>query len=115
MKKFIKWLFELIFKNQLEELKNATSSAEIIRLKCMKQTQKLDQLFDNMDVSVDFHEYSKSWAVVSIQGEKTDYIKFVDLGKSDIREIGDFLSKFDRSKVDANPSQSLFLKSERFQ
>lgn len=72
--------------------------------------EKLNNALGNIDVSVDVNEYSRSWAVISIQGEKTDFIRFVDLGRSDIEAIGRFMRNFDRSKFDAPPSQSRFLR-----
>ena len=59
----------------------------------------------NIDVSVDVHHRSGSWAVVSLQGTKTDYIKFIDLGNRDMMEIARFLRQYDRAnvKLDASP------------
>jgi len=49
-----------------------------------------------IDVGADVHERSDSWAVVCIDG-KQSYVKFVRLEKSNIREISDFLKRYERS------------------
>lgn len=74
------------------------------------QEKRIMNLLNNIDVSVDHHIHSNSWAVISIQGERTDYIKFVDLGRADIECVARFLSQFDRTKVDANPQSSNYIK-----
>lgn len=67
------------------------------------QEDRIDNLLNNLDISVDVHYRANSWAVISIQGDRSDFIKFIDLGRSDIEEIYRFLRRFDRSKVDAEP------------
>lgn len=83
-----------------------------------ERSQKLDKLFDNLDISIDHHmnKYSKSWAVVSIQGGKSDFIQFFDLGQSDIRDIQNFLRSFDRRsnvKIDSFPNASGLFEIDR--
>ena len=78
----------------------------------------LEELYKNLDISVDVHEhkFSNSWAVISIQGKKTDYIKFIDLGNSEIREIAQFLRRLEKVrniKVDASPLASPLLRIEK--
>jgi len=99
IRKFFRW----IFRNELESLEQQIEDNACIGDKLQQQYERMNNIFDNLDVSVDLHHHAPSWAVISIQGERTDYIKFVDLGNRDIREIGRFLSMFDRQKVDANP------------
>lgn len=77
------------------------------------QEREIKNFLNNFDVTVDVHQYSHSWAVISIQGQKSDFIKFIDLGPADIFEIQKFLRQFDRTKVDASPRESKFLKFER--
>ena len=60
---------------------------------------QFDQIFGKMKVSVDIHERSPSWAVISLQGERADYVQFVDLGQRDVRDIQHFLRRFDRKNV----------------
>ena len=74
------------------------------------QERKIKNFLNNFEVSVDVHQYAHSWAVVSIQGRKSDFIKFIDLGPAEILDIQKFLRQFDRTKVDASPQASKFLK-----
>lgn len=110
MRKLLKW----VFKKELSELEMELSRARNVVGEVEKQQKKLNKVLSYIDVSVDVHEYnySPSWAVISLQGQKTDYIKFVDLGQSDINEISKFLRGFERSKnikIDASPIASKFL------
>ncbi len=99
----IRKIFKWVFKSELIKLGTAISD-------CKVQETKIKNMLGNIDVSVDLHHYSPSWAVISIQGERSDYIKFIDLGVKDIREIQQFLRRFDRSKVDCSPTDSKYFK-----
>lgn len=112
MKKLLRKLFLYLFKEDFQRMealerdlkglihrqKCATSEAEV-------RAERIRQLLGNIDVSVDVHQRSGSWAVVSLQGTKTDYIKFIDLGNRDMMEIARFLRQYDRAnvKLDASP------------
>lgn len=112
MKKLLRKLFLYLFKEDFQRMealerdlkglihrqKCATSEAEV-------RAERIRQLLGNIDVSVDVHQRSGSWAVVSLQGGKTDYIKFIDLGSRDMMEIARFLRQYDRAnvKIDASP------------
>lgn len=112
----LKKLFKWIFKSEIQELTKQISRAKEAADDYERTRKKLDNILSNIDVTVDVHEYNRyasSWAVISIQGERTDFVKFIDLGKSDIREIQHFLSNFDRSKVDASPQASDYLRIPR--
>lgn len=67
-------------------------------------------MLNNLDISVDHHIYSKSWAVISIQGKRQDFIKFIDLGEKDIQQISNFLKNFDRTKIDASPEATKLIR-----
>jgi hypothetical protein len=112
--KMIRKIFKWIFKKELLELNIATHKYNDAFINYQTQEKRIKNLLDNIDISVDYHQYSPSWAVISIQGEKQDYIKFIDLGKADIREIASFLKKYDRSKVDAAPQISPFFKLDKY-
>ena len=101
----IKKIFKWVFKKELETLENQI-------IKSHNQTIAVSNLLQNIDISVDLHKYAPSWAVISIQGQKSDYIKFVDLGQRDIIEIQRFLRRFDRSKrkIDAPFPEKNFFK-----
>lgn len=120
----IRNFFNWIFSKELNEMKAQTKIAAEIAIALMKQKIEFDDVLAGIDVSVDVHEYdnkySPSWAVISLQGQKTDYIKFVNLGTRNIQEISSFLHQYERRnnlKIDASPNTSQFLRvtrSERF-
>jgi hypothetical protein len=110
LRKVFKW----IFKEEVAELERTKNGWQFALNRCLEKEKKLDNILGNIDVSVDVHHHSPSWAVISIQGERSDYIKFVDLGKSEIKDIKNFLMNFDRTKIDASPGESKFLKIKRY-
>lgn len=121
MKKLLRKLFFWLFKEDFERMNKLESDLKglIHRQKCATQeaevhAERIRKLMGNIDVSVDVHQRSGSWAVVSLQGGKTDYIKFVDLDQRSIREIAFFLRQFDRNhvKIDANPFDRQMLNEE---
>lgn len=123
--KILNLIFNWIFKAQIKELNDKVDLVEKMTLKAKgfevnahihsqnaaKTGRKLEEILEGMDCSVDVNHYSPSWAVISIQG-KQNFIKFVDLGRSDIEQISRFLSRFDRQKVDANPGESRWILAE---
>ena len=115
----IRKLFNWIFKIELAKLSTEIKKAEAISVRLNRQHEIFDKVLSGIEVSVDVHEYERranSWAVISLQGQKTDYIKFVDLGTKDVVEIGKFLRQFERNaniKVDASPQASEFLRIRR--
>lgn len=113
----LKKLFNYIFASQISELNNEIS--ELKKLCIVKQSEikelrelsfKYDNIVSNIDVSIDYHEHSSSWCCISIQGQKADYIKFIDLGNSDIQDIKNFLRKYEKNiKIDATPQQIAYI------
>lgn len=112
MKKLLRKLFLYLFKEDFKRMKALERDLEglIHRQKCATslaevRAERIRKLLGNIDVSVDVHQRSGSWAVVSLQGGKTDYIKFIDLGSRDLMEIARFLRQYDRAnvKIDASP------------
>lgn len=109
MKKLLRKLFLYLFKEDFQRMKALERDLEglIHRQKCATslaevRAERIRKLLGNIDVSVDVHQRSGSWAVVSLQGGKTDYIKFVDLDQRSIREISAFLRQFDRQNVQSD-------------
>lgn len=98
IKKVFKNLIEWAFSDELAEIRKTSEETRA-------SAERIKNILHNMDVSVDVHHYSPSWAVISIQGQKSDYIKFVELPAHSIREIQRFLSAFDRAKVDCSPME----------
>lgn len=99
------------FGNDMHDLKSHVGhiGSTIDRLK------EADKLLNSLDIAVDIHERSRSWAVIALQGKKADFVKFVDLGHSDIDTIARFLSRYNRDNrvIDATPNMTGYLKSQR--
>ena len=57
-----------------------------------------------MEVGVDVHLKGGSWAVICLKG-KAEYVKFIDLGHSNIMQISQYLRQFEDSHttIDAGP------------
>lgn len=123
MKKLLRKLFLYLFKEDFQRMKALERNLEglIHRQKCATslaevRAERIRKLLGDIDVSVDVHHRSGSWAVVSLQGEKTDYIKFIDLGDRDIMDIAHFLRQYDRKnvKIDASPFDRHMMNEEIF-
>lgn len=121
MKKLLRKLFLYLFKEDFQRMEALERDLKglIHRQKCATQeaevrAERIKKLLGNIDVSVDVHHRSGSWAVVSLQGGKTDFIKFVDLDQRSLREIAFFLRQYDRKnvKIDANPFDKQMLNEE---
>lgn len=67
--------------------------------------KELNNIFHQYgDVCVDHHMMTDSWAVIKVDsGPASCYLKFIDLGKADLREIQHFLGQFERHHIDAAP------------
>jgi hypothetical protein len=67
--------------------------------------EELEDIFcKHGEIAIDHHTKQNSWAVVKLDtGEKSCYLKFIDLGHADLLEISRYLSKFERSHIDSMP------------
>lgn len=127
IRKIVKNLIRFALKEELIKLQDTQNrmdkylSSLNVKLERASLTQKtFEDLLSNFDCSVDVHveKHSPSWAVISLQGQKSDYLKFIDLGDSDIRQIADFLRKFERKnniKIDADPQMVNLIKTLRIE
>ena len=102
----IRWAVQKEIKLLYEELEKCSKAQQLFK----QETARAEKILSNFDVSLDVHvndkRYCRSWAVISLQGEKADFVKFVDLGDNDLREIRHFLSKYEKArgiKIDAAP------------
>ena len=75
MKKLLRKLFLYLFKEDFQRMKALERDLEglIHRQKCVTslaevRAERIRKLLGNIDVSVDVHHHSGSWAVVSLQG-----------------------------------------------
>jgi translation initiation factor 1 (eIF-1/SUI1) len=103
------------FKAERKVLAEVTNKNIKLGIKFERKLNQLEGIIGSSDISIDhsMNNYSRSWAVISIQGEKTDFVKFIDLGRKDITDIQRFLQNFDRSKVDCAPNVTPFLRINR--
>lgn len=100
----IRKVFQWIFKEEIRRLQRRINEVN-------KSEAKFRTLLDNVDVGIDYGYRGGSWAVVHLKG-KSDFIKFINLGDQDIREIGRFLRNFRTSAIDASPRDTAFLRAE---
>ena len=109
LRKLLKKLFETCYSEELAQMRK-------LHTEMSESCKDIHNILGNLDVSVDVHMKSGSWAVVSLQGKRADYIKFIDLNDKDIREIQHYLSLFDRErvKIDANPFIAKGIKSHLY-
>lgn len=103
-KKFARWLLkEQIEKLELSQQKydSLLRDQSNIYKKQVDLVKELQDKLGNIGVGVDVdpHPYSHSWAVICLQGNKRDFIKFVELNDSNVHEIQRFLSNFRRDNV----------------
>lgn len=127
MKKLIRFLIIWLFRIEYEKYKNVILryDKEMKRIAQLRfsyeraidqayiDAKRIRDLLGNIDISVDVHHRSSSWAVISLQGQKQDYIRFIHLSDSDIRSIGSFLRQFDQEniKIDSDiPTRNVILK-----
>lgn len=99
MKKILRYFFDWLFKAELKEINDKISKLNKLSSQLDEREKEFKNLLGNSDLSIDVHQGSRSWAVISLQGDKTDFIKFMDLGNRDIQYISEFLSQFERSKM----------------
>lgn len=115
MKKYVKKFFLWLFEAEMNKMQSALIQAEKERKLLKEQADRVKNLLSNLDISVDLHHYSPSWVVISLQGQKTDYIKFIQMNDSTIYEIGKVLRQFERSKIDCSPMEhQIFRKNKMF-
>lgn len=113
MKKHIKKFFLWLFSEEFNKMQSALIQCEKERKLLKEQADRVTNLLSNLDISVDLHHYSPSWAVISLQGQKADYIKFIQLDDRTIYDIQKVLSQFERSKVDCSPMERPYFRSNK--
>jgi uncharacterized protein with von Willebrand factor type A (vWA) domain len=122
MKRLIKRILRWALKPEIERMEQeADAMARVHRIHEENKllNQRLRLLLNNfgagLDVEISGHKYARSWAVVCLQGEKADFVKFVDLGDAEIREIQRYIYQFERGKtaIDAAPQFRQILKFQR--
>jgi hypothetical protein len=116
MKNLKQTIFNWLFKEQLEEIEKlkkqmdesafrvagyADNAIKAMNL-CEKQEKVLRNTVGDIQVATDIHLKSPSWAVICIQGQRADFVKFIDLDQRDIEGIAHYLRRFERRNVIAD-------------
>ena len=122
MKRLLTKIFSWIFSERIKALDKSLEIAAANNRVMGDKIEFLQQLVGNMHVGIDVHEndYSPNWAVICIQGEKANFIKFMRMRDNDLREIQHILRSFERFgardyqfTIDAAPQTSRFLKATK--
>ena len=110
----INWLFGSFVQEQKKAHESKINELNDTISTLNEKIQHLDMVFNQMEISIDVHTKTGSWAVLSIAAGDVDYIKFLQFSPKDLRELQGFLKNFQRCKVDATPpiKQFLTLKNE---
>ena len=116
--KFKRVLKNWLFSKEMADIKNMQIKIEELIEKCGMIDDRYSELrhyeialreakrtlASCMEVGVDVHMKGGSWAVICLKG-KPEYVKFIDLGHSNIMQISQFLRQFEdqHSTIDAGP------------
>ena len=99
-KKIINWIREILGINQMQKnLSKTTTDIEREIGMANSLAKELQLLKNELQVGVDVHQRSPSWAVVCVKGKKADYIKLFNFDEKDEREIRSFLKQFQERNV----------------
>lgn len=113
-KRFLEWAFSEEFDNMrttCEQQQRTTTQMqkEIEDLRILQNQlgiyeKKLKSLLGSISVSANLPKKAENWAVISIQGEKIDYVKFIALPKNDMIAISRFLAQFQSHALETSPA-----------
>lgn len=113
-KGFLEWAFSEEFNNMrttCEQQQRTTTQMqkEIEDLRILQNQlgiyeKKLKSLLGSISVSANLPKKAENWAVISIQGEKIDYVKFIALPKNDMIAISRFLAQFQSHALETSPA-----------
>jgi hypothetical protein len=70
-----------------------------------------DHILNQFNISTDLspYEHHRNWAIICIKG-KPEYVKFVDLGHRDARELQMFIKRFEgTNRIIDTPHREFFL------
>lgn len=122
MKKWIKRkfkeFFEWAFSDELSNMRTTCGQQQRTTTQMQKEIEdlrilqnqlgiyekKLKSLLGSISVSANLPKKAENWAVISIQGEKIDYVKFIALPKNDMIAISRFLAQFQDHALETSPA-----------
>lgn len=87
----------LQMKHEIEELRILQNTVNVYK-------KKLESMLGGISISANIPRKGENWAVISIQGERIDYVKFIALPKNDMIAISKFLAQFDQRALETNPA-----------
>ena len=113
-KGFLEWAFSEEFDNmritcKQQQRTTTQMQKEIEDLRILQNQlgiyeKKLKSLLGSISVSANLPKKAENWAVISIQGEKIDYVKFIALPKNDMIAISRFLAQFQDHALETSPA-----------
>lgn len=118
IKKKFKGFFEWAFSDELSNMRMTCEQQQRATLQMKREVEdlrilqnavnvykkKLESMLGGISISTNIPRKGENWAVISIQGEKIDYVKFIALPKNDMIAISKFLAQFDQRALETNPS-----------
>lgn len=122
IKNLVRWALQGEIQKLNLQLKQAAQTNDTLNQTndtLSRYIRELHKTLEGIDISIEVNEErypSRSWAVISLQGKKTDFVKFVDLGDREVSEIAHFVEKYDRRynvKVDASMFIGEFLRIKK--
>ncbi len=118
IKRKFKGFFEWAFSDELSNMRTTCEQQQkttqqmqkeiedlrILQNQLIVYRRRMETLLGSISISANLPKKSENWAVISIQGEKIDYVKFVALPKNDMIAISQFLAQFDQRALETNPA-----------
>ena len=118
IKKKFKGFFEWAFSDELSNMRTTCEQQQKTTQQMQKEIEdlrilqnqltvykkKMETLLGSISISTNLPKKAENWAVISIQGEKIDYVKFIALPKNDMIAISQFLAQFDQRALETNPA-----------
>lgn len=113
-KGFLEWAFSEEFDNMrttceqqqrtITQMQKEIEDLRILQNQLGIYEKKLKSLLGSISVSANLPKKAENWAVISIQGEKIDYVKFIALPKNDMIAISRFLAQFQDHALETSPA-----------
>lgn len=123
IKRKFKGFFEWAFSDELSNMRTTCKQQQKTTQQMQKEIEdlrilqnqltvykkKMETLLGSISISTNLPKKAVNWAVISIQGEKIDYVKFIALPKNDMIAISQFLAQFDQRALETNPANYGFI------
>lgn len=98
MKRLKQWfILQIQLLLGIDELKLSIDTLNIENNSLKKRIEILEKTI-NISADINIHERDTNWMVISIHG-KADYVSFMRLPESDLRDISSFMRQFERNNI----------------